>query len=371
MTSTHYVGVCILLPVEVICKKSFVKKKQFLKRKELKAMSQKRKKPIQISSIKELQRIRNDPNYPLDGYYELTQDIDASETINWYNGIGFRPIGTLLYPFEGKFDGKGHKITGLYIKDSFDENRLFVTGLFGLVESVAEIKNVVIENAKIFGWYSTGALVGDNYGTVRNCYSINCSISGYYNTGGLIGENDGTISCCYSTSSVFGYDWKFCIGGLVGDNYGTIVNCYNTGSVNGYNSVGGLTGRNSGPIINSYNTGSVSGEWNVGGLVGENFAMINNCYNQGFVYGVKNTGGLVGESYCVEITNSYNIGSISGVKYVGGLIGYNKGRDTMITNSYNTGSLSGQLEVRELVGFDEKGGIIINSYNINSITQIC
>ena len=35
---------------------------------------------IGISTIEELQLIGNDPAYPLDGYYVLTQDIDASAT---------------------------------------------------------------------------------------------------------------------------------------------------------------------------------------------------------------------------------------------------------------------------------------------------
>ena len=35
---------------------------------------------IGISTIEELQLIGNGPAYPLDGYYVLTQDIDASAT---------------------------------------------------------------------------------------------------------------------------------------------------------------------------------------------------------------------------------------------------------------------------------------------------
>ena len=296
-------------------------------------MSQKRK-PIQISSIKELQRIGRDPNYPLDGYYELVQDIDASETINWYNGTGFRSIGTLSYPFKGKFDGKGHKIIGLYIKNNYDENKLSASGLFVTIDSVAEIKNVVIENATLsdeFGYI--GTLVGDNEGTIRNCYSINCSISGCYNAGSLVGSNYGTVACCYSTGTVSG---SVNVGGLAGDNYGTLSNCYNTCWVSGRLDVGGLSGRNFGTIINSYNTGSVSGGRYVGGLVGENLNIISNCYNTGSVSGRKIVGSLVGENYDI-ISNCYNQESVYGEKNTGELVGELTSGE--IINSYNIGSI--------------------------------
>jgi len=122
---------------------------------------------ISISNIEELQKIGNDVGYPLDGEYELTQDIDASDTVNWNGGAGFAPIGTYRRPFTGKFDGKGHKITGLYI------NRLDMSyiGLFGYMGSGSEVKNVGIENAMVSGDGYVGGLVGDNGGTVSGCYS--------------------------------------------------------------------------------------------------------------------------------------------------------------------------------------------------------
>jgi len=43
---------------------------------------------IPISTIEDLQKIGNDPEYPMDGYYYLTNDIDASDTIRWNNGKG-------------------------------------------------------------------------------------------------------------------------------------------------------------------------------------------------------------------------------------------------------------------------------------------
>ncbi len=98
---------------------------------------------IQISSIEELQKIEKDPNYPLNGSYELVQDIDASETKNWNGGKGFDPIGEDYYdPFTGIFDGKGHKIRNLYINRPDEDN----VGLFGVVGSGGEVKNLGLEN---------------------------------------------------------------------------------------------------------------------------------------------------------------------------------------------------------------------------------
>ncbi len=86
---------------------------------------------IQISSIEDLQKIGNEAGYPLNGQYELAQDIDASDTVNWNGGAGFNPIGNYDYPFVGKFDGKEYKITGLYINRPTNND----IGLFGYVGS--------------------------------------------------------------------------------------------------------------------------------------------------------------------------------------------------------------------------------------------
>ncbi|MCL1824025.1 MAG: hypothetical protein FWG44_07455, partial [Oscillospiraceae bacterium] len=55
-------------------------------------------------------------------------------------------------------------------------------------------------------------------------------------------------------------------GGVVGDNFGTIENCYSTGSVSGLERIGGIAGSNFGSIKNCYSTGYILGE-SVGGVV--------------------------------------------------------------------------------------------------------
>ncbi len=220
---------------------------------------------IEISSIEELQKIGNHPNYPLDGDYYLTQDIDASETEGWNDGAGFEPIGpdfdTL---FSGTFDGKGRVIEGLFINRPEDD----YVGLFGWVRKGGSVENLGLEGGSVTGGERyVGGLAGYNSGTVSDCYATG-AVSGESYVGGLVGRNgfyEATVSDCYATGAVSG-EWE--IGGLVGRNNGTVSGCYATGAVSGYRRVGGLGGRNSGTLSQCYATGAVSGDNFAGGLVG-------------------------------------------------------------------------------------------------------
>ncbi len=162
----------------------------------------------EIRGLEELAKIGRDWDYPMDGRYKLMVDIDASETIGWDGGKGFKPL-----VLAGIFDGNGHVIRNLYI-NRVGENYV---GLFGYVGG--EVRNLGLENVQVLGSDYVGGLVGRNYGTVSGCYSTG-SVLGSGSVGGLVGDNDGTVSQCYSTGSVSGSDY---VGGLVGDNdYGTV-----------------------------------------------------------------------------------------------------------------------------------------------------
>ena len=256
-------------------------------------MTQENKQVIQISSIKELQKIGNDPAYPLDGEYELTRDIDASDTINWKKGKGFRPIKS----FTGKFYGKGYKIVNLYINRPERDD----VGLFGRL--YGEIRDLGIENAMVTGSNQVGGLVGANYGgTLSNCYSTG-TINGDIHVGGLVGSNQGTMTICYSMGSVSGKDR---VGGLVGYNKGTLNDCYSTSSVIGNNKEsGGLIGRNEGTVVCCYSTGSVIGNNNVDGLAEVNCknTITNSCSTSSTNDNIC-AGRLIGYNYKDTITNS-------------------------------------------------------------------
>ncbi len=220
--------------------------------------------PYIITDVDQLQEM----NDKLDAHYALGNNIDASDTVNWNGGAGFVPIGTMGNPFTGSLDGRGYKISHLFINRSDTKYQ----GLFGCVDTGGVVENVGLENENVTGQHYTGGLVGyNNFGTVYNCYSTG-SVSGSSDVGGLVGFNwDGTVYNCYSTGSVSG---SSITGGLVGWNLtGTVYNCYSTGSVSSSSLTiiytGGLIGYNSnGTVYNCYSTGSV--KRGTGGLIGYN-----------------------------------------------------------------------------------------------------
>lgn len=68
---------------------------------------------ISINSIEELQKIGRSADYPLDGQYLLTNDLDGSAV---QEGLTIDQIGSIEQPFSGTFDGQGHVIKNLFIK---------------------------------------------------------------------------------------------------------------------------------------------------------------------------------------------------------------------------------------------------------------
>ena len=211
-----------------------------------------------ISTLEELNKIGRDIDYPWDGIYHLLNDIDASETVNWEGGKGFKPIRV----FTGKFYGQGHKIVNLYINRPGEG----YVGLFGRL--YGEVRDLGIDGAMVYGDDGVGGMVGVNVGTVTGCYSTG-SVSGGGSVGGLVGGNGGTVSGCYSTGSVYGSEN---VGGLVGYNYyGTVNNSFAMGSVTGGSYIGGLIGHlESGSVTNTYSTSSVGGSGSdKGGLIGD------------------------------------------------------------------------------------------------------
>ncbi|TCO75046.1 InlB B-repeat-containing protein, partial [Marinisporobacter balticus] len=213
--------------------------------------------PYRISSGEELAFMAQEVNAGNadynKAYYQLTQDIDLAAH-QW------TPIGDNSNMFEGKFDGKGHKISHVFIgtTNSLD-NTYKYAGLFGY--TIGNIKNTGV-SVSIHSSYSSsaiGGIAGYNTGTIINSYAI----------GNLTGGNNARI------------------GGLVGPNTGTIINSYAIGDVTGGTTakLGGLVSYNSisGTINNSYATGDVTGASgaNVGGLVGvnENGGTVTGYYN--------------------------------------------------------------------------------------------
>jgi len=306
----------------------------------------------EIWSLSDLNKIGRDWGYPMDGRYTLMVDIDASETVNWEGGKGFKPIVLL-----GRFDGNGHVIRNLYINRPSQD----YVGLFGCVGSGGKVKNVGLENVQVVGDEDVGGLVGWNEGTVSESYSTG-SVQGEWEVGGLAGRNEGTVSQSYSAGSVSGNNY---VGGLVGGNGGTVSESYSTGSVSGDEYVGGLVGLNYyATVSQSYSTGSVVGSYYVGGLVARNYGTVTQCYSTGSVEGNNYVGGLVGYNNWGPVSQSYSTGSVSGTGWdIGGLVGWNEG---LVSQSYSAGSVSGNNYVGGLVG--ENWGPVSQSYSTGSVS---
>ncbi|HOK09181.1 MAG TPA: GLUG motif-containing protein, partial [Candidatus Hydrogenedens sp.] len=230
---------------------------------------------IQISTIDELQKIGNDPSYPMNGSYVLTNDIDASVTKDWNDGAGFIPLGSNTNPFMGQFNGNGHVISNLYINGRVS-NLLDsgYVGLFRRVESGAVVEKLGLENCfMISAQYIAGIAVNNN-GTISQCF-VTGYIAGNLYMGGVVGTNYGTISQCYSTAYIIGESY---IGGIVGYNIGLVVQCYSNSNVTGISNIGGLVGINSNTISQCYSIGAVLGTLYTGGLVGYNFNTVIQSY---------------------------------------------------------------------------------------------
>ncbi|MEN6428696.1 MAG: protease inhibitor I42 family protein [Phycisphaerales bacterium] len=198
-----------------------------------------------------------------DKHFVMGADIDLAPNLPDAGIFAQAVIPT----FRGAFNGSGHAISHLTIT-GWD-----YVGLFGQLESGAEVENLGVVGANTTGSGDVGGLVGNNWGNVRRCYSSG-AVSGYWSVGGLVGRNAGCVTQCFSSAAAAG-EWG--VGGLVGCNYmygtgqactGEVIDCYSTGPVAGRYCIGGLVG-DGGGIATSYSCGSVSGTEHVGGLVGE------------------------------------------------------------------------------------------------------
>jgi len=228
--------------------------------------------PYMIKDVQDLQDMNEDP----EAHYALANDIDASETEEWNDKKGFEPIGPDGYdnPFTGSLDGRGHKITGLYVNRTEG-----YSGLFGFVRG--EVKDLIVEDAFVVGESGVGGVAGTLRGEVVNC-RVTGEVKGNWSVGGLVGQGDyGRVYDSETSAEVKG---EKRVGGLMGFSWDSrVMNSHSTGDVRGDTVVGGLVGFNwDGEIEDSYSKGDVVGNRSVGGLVGENehrWKIDNSYYN--------------------------------------------------------------------------------------------
>ena len=204
------------------------------------------------------------------GRYMLAHDIDASATRSWYPSTymgktyyqGFLPVGRVdegegySNPFKGRFDGVGHKITGLHI-----ERSMVAAGLFSRAWG-AVIENVSLSEGYVEGTVGFGGFVGNAEAgsIIRNVsFSGKVCFAGADSIGGIVGWgsnftienacNKGTVSAEASEK----------IGGIIGEGERvTLKNVCNEGTVTGRAQVGGIAGSiKESTVQNALHTGTV------------------------------------------------------------------------------------------------------------------
>ena len=285
--------------------------------------------------------VLNDGTFDEDGKYK-------NEKGNYANANTWTPIGTSAAPYSGTFDGDGHTIKGLYVKDQQ------YAGLFGYVKTDSYGSHTfAVKNLTVTGYIGVSSSIAGNVyaGGIIGC----AEISPY---GG--GAESGTVFNCVNrvvinaSSTGEGFSDVY-TGGIVGgvkmSNYsgGTatmeITNCANHAAItacseNGSAYAGGIAGQIDGnkstqKINSCFNAGEIRasyGKWSAcaGGIIGDAFngmtaesSVIANCLNVGKVTGVKgstNAGGIAGKVYTVPISNCCNAGKVDGTSN-GGIAG--------------------------------------------------
>ena len=160
-----------------------------------------------VSSKEEFTKFRDEVNNG-DKSFENTLvklycDIDLQDG-EW------TPIGTTDHPFNGVFNGNGHKIMNLKTNEEKEYQ-----GLFGINTGI--IKNIGIESGEIKGMTYVGGIAAISSNDIENCY------------------NKANINVASTGSDTLGKNGKprAGIGGIVGilDKECCIYHCYNDGNI--------------------------------------------------------------------------------------------------------------------------------------------
>ena len=161
----------------------------------------------------------------------LTADIDLSTVCSAEQG-NWTPIPA----YGGTFDGKGHKISKLYISEATVAKQ----GLFAELSATGVVQNVGAENSTVsmtttkkINNACAAILVGRNSGgIILNCYVANSSVTTYGTLNGqgaaICGSDQGgrVLNCFSRNNTITEKNNKGQISGICGYSKGHIENCY-------------------------------------------------------------------------------------------------------------------------------------------------
>lgn len=287
--------------------------------------------PLQILTESNLRAIKLNKHYTLGSDLTLTSD--------------WTPIGSLLHPFTGSFDGNGYTIYGL----SIVANELSYVGLFGATLG-ASVSNFNVDQPQVTIMTSAsqstiGIVIGLAIDTtmedivISNGTIIAALNNGLGSLGGAIGRmDDGLIRNVQSQIDITAHNYE--VGGLVGRlGDGAIATIVERSSAQGTIQVSGGRETHTGGLIGSIRTNT--------GHVNKSYALVD-------VSGVGNVGGLVGFIGFGRITDAYAIGNVQsvsdGISYAGGLIGLFGGLNIQIHNAYAVGIVTASADTISYAG---------------------
>ena len=242
---------------------------------------------------------------------EVTADLDFSSS-NLRRPLGAFFNGTCV-AFSGVFQGNGHSIKGLKMRNKKNLGGYLDAGLF------CSLKNATVDNLDID---SSCSFIGEWAGALSVSVNGSLTVTHVMNKASVCGTD--------SVGGFIGYVQYFLIYG----NCFFFEDCANNGNVTGsHSSVGGLVGaiddqESWGEMVisNSINNGNVTGDYGVGGFVGAIYSTthmtnsISNSTNSGSVTASDHyAGGFVGVMYelfssntiTFDFKNSANKGNVS------------------------------------------------------------
>ena len=327
----------------------------------------------QISNICQLQNLSaflEMQFVPANPTFRLGADIDAGETQTprWNNGKGFAPIGATYSVtgqrtdspdspgFSGTFDGRGYRISNLFIYRLGEED----VGLFARLSAAADIRNLTFFDAKVTGSTGVGILAGRALdSTISNITVTNSVVTGGELVGSITGDlhRSGVFPARVTASTITG---QADVGGVVGRAAdSTISRITVTGSVvTGSTRVGTLAGSVADSTISRITAAGsvVTGDTRVGGVVGRvaDSTISRITVTDSVVAGDTRVGGVVGraaDSTISRITATNSV--VTGGELVGGVIGELRGisaslsaarvRASTITGRFGAGGVAGHL----------------------------
>lgn len=236
---------------------------------------------INIPDLTERNKIGVDVNYPLNGDYLQTADIDGTA------GVLVIGTGTGALRFAGVYNANNFKTINVTINNpTLDYQGLFGSTVGATIMGIADVTGTITGkdyvgmigrayssaislckcSAVMSGASFVGGLVGNNVTTVAisNCHTVGAATAATNFAGGIVGYNaTSSVTSCFSVGAIVATSYA---GGLVGYNSASssISYCYATGNATvTSNYAGGLVGLNTTSAIYtaSIATGNYSGTY--------------------------------------------------------------------------------------------------------------